>query len=340
MAEELEPQAAAKPRSSLWKTLLKLLVSAALIYLILRMVNLRDLGQVFQQANWPLLVGSFLLFCFSQVLRALRWHILVACHRPGISFLASLNALFVSFFFNMFLPAELGGDVVRGLWLDREVGSRSASFASVLADRIMGMLTMAVLATGSIIRGSGHISPHSVIMVLAVCAGLLLFAAAVASERVASFFLGLPIIPKRFDLAGRLQRFSEAVRLYRSQRRPIAWAIVWSFLFQAAIYVSYYYLAMALRMPCPLWSFFAFVPLITIMTMVPASLNGIGAREAGYVFFFHEVQLNATQATSLSLASYAFIIGISLLGGLVYLLQRDNRSARGPRQADEAIRRS
>jgi glycosyltransferase 2 family protein len=322
MSEELEAPVEQAKATPLWQTLLKLLVSVALIIVILHMIDLHELGRVFRQANWPLLIGSFAIFAASQVVRAWRWHVLIACHKPGLPFWVSLNALIVSFFFNMFLPAELGGDVVRGLWLDKQVGSRSATFASVLADRMMGMLTMAVIAGGSLAFGAGHISHTSVVMVLVVCVALLAATAVMSSERIANFVIGLRLWPKRFHIADSLHRFTAAIRLYRTQKRAVVWAIVWSFIFQGAIYGSYYYLAQALHTPCPLWAFFAFVPLITIMTMFPASLNGIGAREAGYVVFFHEVGLTATQATSLSLASYAFLVAVSLIGGLVYAAQK------------------
>jgi hypothetical protein len=151
---------------------------------------------------------------------------------------------------------------------------------------------------------------------------LLLITAVAASERIANFLIGLPIIPKRFDIAGRLRRFTEALRLYRTHKRVVLYALVVSLLFQGAVYMSYFILAQGLALPAPMWSFFAFVPLITIITMVPASLNGIGAREMGYAVFFAEVGLSSTQAVSLSLASYAFLVATSLIGGVVYALQK------------------
>jgi hypothetical protein len=325
MAEPTEPGAPeikATPATTPWKLALKIIFSAALIYLIIRLVDVGEIARVFQQANWTLLAGSFLLFAISQVLRAVRWHLLIAAHRQDITLPATINALFVGLFFNMFLPAEVGGDVVRGLWLDKNVGSRSATFASVLVDRLMGMLSMSLMAFIAIIAGAGQMGGATILMVVGVAATLLLFTAAIASRRIAGFFIGLPLIPRRFDLAARLERFSEAVRLYRRRGPVIARVIAWSFIFQFAVYLSYYFLAQALGLACPLWSFFAFIPLITIISMFPASLNGIGAREAGYVLFFREVGLGATQATSLSLASYAFLVAVSLLGGLIYLLNR------------------
>lgn len=326
MAESSPPGASemqAAPATTPWKLALKIIFSAALIYLIIRLVDLEEIAQVFVQADWVLLAGSFLLFAVSQVLRAVRWHLLIAAHSTEITLPATINALFVGLFFNMFLPAEVGGDVVRGLWIDKNVGSRSATFASVLVDRLMGMLSMALMALIALMAGAGQMGGATTLMVVGVAGALLLFTAAIASRRIAGFFIGLPVIPRRFDLAARLERFSEAVRLYRRRGPVIARVIAWSFIFQFAVYLSYYFLAQALGLvDCPLWSFFAFIPLITIISMFPASLNGIGAREAGYVLFFREVGLGATQATSLSLASYAFLVAVSLIGGLIYLLNR------------------
>lgn len=309
-------------REPLWKLALKVLISAALIYVIIRMLDFRELGQVFGRANWLLVGAAFLLFLIAQVLRTVRWHLLIVCQKSCVSFWVTLNAMFVGLFFNMFLPAELGGDVVRGLWLDKAVGSRSATFASVLADRIMGMLTMALLAGWAIISGAHTTSHSTVLLVVGLCVALLVFTVAAASERFARFLASLPIFPRRLHVADSLLRFSADLRVYRGARRAIALALFWSLIFQASIYISYWILARGLGLDAPLWSFFAFIPLITIITMVPASLNGIGAREMGYAYFFKEVGLNANHAVALSIASYAFLVAASLLGGLVYAAQK------------------
>ena len=311
-------------REPLWKLSLKIVISAILIYVIIRMLNFQELGEVFGRANWLLVGAGFALFLVAQVLRTVRWHLLIICQKDCVPFWATLNAMFVGLFFNMFLPAELGGDVVRGLWLDKSVGSRNATFASVLADRIMGMMTMAVLAGWAIINGAHHTTRSTMLLVVGLCAALIVFTVAAASERFARFLASLPIFPKRLQVGERLLRFSASLRVYRGTRRALAWALFWSLIFQAAIYISYWILALGLHLSPqpPMWSMFAFIPLITIITMVPASLNGIGAREVGYAYFFKEVGLSASQSVALSVASYAFLVAASLLGGLVYATQK------------------
>jgi hypothetical protein len=153
-------------------------------------------------------------------------------------------------------------------------------------------------------------------------AALLLFTLAATSERLAQFIAGLPIWPKRFALGERLLRFSQSLRLYRSHGPAVAYALFWSFVFQGAIYMSYWVLAKGLGLPAPVWAFFAFIPLITIVTMIPASLNGIGAREMAHVFFFTQVGLDPGQAVALSVGCFAFLAAVSLLGGVVYAVQK------------------
>lgn len=320
MTEDIvaQPQSQREP---LWKLALKIIISAVLIFVIVRMLDFNKLGLIFGQANWLLVSLGFLLFLLAQVLRTMRWHLLIACQKPDVPFWATLNAMFVGLFMNLVLPAELGGDVVRGLWLDKAVGSRSATFASVLADRIMGMLTMAVLAAVAIVMGARHTTTSTTMLVIGLCVALITFTAAAASERVARLLARLDFFPKRFDIGGRILRFGTALRVYRGTPRTIVWALFWSLIFQAAVYESYWVLAQGLGLNAPMWSFFAFVPLITIITMVPASLGGIGAREIGYAYFFKEVGLNTNQAVALSLASYAFLVASSLLGGVVYATQ-------------------
>jgi uncharacterized membrane protein YbhN (UPF0104 family) len=79
------------------------------------------------------------------------------------------------------------------------------------------------------------------------------------------------------------------------------------------------------------------VPMVSLLTLLPVSINGMGVREGGMLLFLRP--LGVTDATALSLAFlwFASFSVVGLLGGLVYLFGRFPRPADRGELPDEEI---
>ena len=62
---------------------------------------------------------------------------------------------YVGLFFNMFLPSTVGGDVSRCYYLSKGTGKWSNAFYSVLADRVIGISILFLMAAVGITLGPG-----------------------------------------------------------------------------------------------------------------------------------------------------------------------------------------
>jgi uncharacterized membrane protein YbhN (UPF0104 family) len=75
--------------------------------------------------------------------------------------------------------------------------------------------------------------------------------------------------------------------------------------------------ALALEVP---WSYcFVFGPLVNILTAIPVSLNGLGVREGGYVFFLSHIGIARESAIAFALTWFAVVLVCGLVGAAVYL---------------------
>ncbi len=95
------------------------------------------------------------------------------------------------------------------------------------------------------------------------------------------------------------------------------------------VVVGHYYLAgLALGIDVPLGAYVFIVPLATVVTALPISINGIGVREGilGYLLGLYSVD----PSTSLVFAwvLYAMLLGQGLLGGVVFALLKAWRRER------------
>ena len=70
----------------------------------------------------------------------LKWHILLRAQGIDVRFRSVLRYTFVGVFFNNFLPANVGGDVMRGYGLARDTDRAAESAVSVVVDRLVGLL--------------------------------------------------------------------------------------------------------------------------------------------------------------------------------------------------------
>jgi hypothetical protein len=60
------------------------------------------------------------------------------------------------------------------------------------------------------------------------------------------------------------------------------------------------------------------VPLVTLLTLLPVSINGVGLRESAFPLLLAPVGVAAADAVALSLLSFAVVSIASLAGAVVF----------------------
>jgi hypothetical protein len=152
-------------------------VAAGLLWLSLRGVDVRALGQALASARYWLLAPAMALTLLAFYLRALRWGVLLRTVKPmppGSLYAATL----IGFMANNLLPARLG-EFVRAWALGRsEQVSRSTVFATVVVERIVDVFCLLLLFAAALLvhpfppeaQGAGYAALG---LNLALVAGLL-----------------------------------------------------------------------------------------------------------------------------------------------------------------------
>ena len=101
-----------------------------------------------QPKHWGLLAAAF-AFCFTSiVITFLRWYYLVRALGIPFTLLDAFRLGFVGYMFNFVSLGNVGGDLFKAIFLAREHKERRAeAVASVMADRIIGLYALFLLAT-------------------------------------------------------------------------------------------------------------------------------------------------------------------------------------------------
>src|SRR5215475_8592367 len=126
---------------------IKIGVSVALYAYIFRTVHVATLWEKTKTADPVYVVGAIVLYLLVQLISAYRWYCLLTPLQIRVSFIKILGLYFVGMFSSLFLPATIGGDVVKIYYLNKEARSLSGATTTVFLDRDLGLGALLGLAT-------------------------------------------------------------------------------------------------------------------------------------------------------------------------------------------------
>jgi uncharacterized membrane protein YbhN (UPF0104 family) len=303
---------------------IKIVISAALLYLALRKVNLSELASRINIASlgW---IGMAIAVTFLQIfVGVLRWREIGAeCGAP----LATTQAMrfnLIGTFFNQTLPSSIGGDAVR-LWLVARGGAgwRAATY-SIFVDRAIGLIALAIIIVASLPWTYSLISdPHG-------RSALLFVDFAALAGGVGFLVLGRLRWPwlKRWWGTHHLHACSViANRVIFSRERGPTIAVL-SVLVHVLAVVIAWCVVQSIAAPVLFGQIFQLVPPVMLITMLPISIAGWGVREAtmGLAFGYAGLMTNEGVNVSLLYGAVSFIVGA--FGGLVWILSAE-KAAQG-----------
>lgn len=302
--------------------LFRLAIASALVGYLLWRSDPQDVWHALAHASTAPLLVAIALVLLDRAVMAYRWFVLL---RPleGQNlppFGTILRIFFVSTFVGTFLPASVGGDVVRAYSLSNHGVPKADSMASVFVDRMLGVLSVLLMALVGIALARDLAADRSVVLALgftaAVCtvAAVLIFsetADSMAERAIAQ----LPWAGARHVLGS----LFAAIRRYAAHHGALANVLVGSLAVQVLRVIQAYYLGVALGVAQPLITYFAFIPLILLIMFLPITANGIGTSQAAFVWLFSKVGTPPAEAFALSVLFVALGIIGNIPGAIFYV---------------------
>jgi hypothetical protein len=268
--------------------------------------------------------AAVLLVLVDRALNAYRWIALLCALSPGSRppFTTVLRIFFVSTFVGTFLPS-VGGDIYRAYSLAREEVPVSESAASVLMDRVLGVLSIVILAIAAIVVVPQYATDARVAAALGLAsAGCLGAAVCVFSERAAGLIQRLAARLPGARVRRIAVTLSESVRRYSRHRTDLAKVLVASVGVQALRVVQAYCLGRGLGIELAVVLYFVFIPLVMLVMQVPVTVAGLGTGQVAFDALFGQAGVPASQAVALSLLFIALGFVGNLPGAILWALER------------------
>ena len=299
-------------------------MSAGLLYFVLRSIDLAAFAQRVKGMNPLWMVLAVAVFALTMRISVWRWNRLLRAQHIEVETRRLTESMWVSLFFNNFLPSNIGGDVVRIADTAAAAGSKTLATTVILVDRTLGLTALLLVAAVGAFSASlaGVYIPGARWIWLASAVAITMAIPLIAMPDLVGYLLAPVRALNRPWLTERAQRLEDAILRFRKAPRAIGGAFVGAVLVHLIIVAFYLLTAQSLSVPLPLLLGAVLIPVSLAVQMAPVSINGFGVREAVFAFFFRRFGLPADAAVALSLVSTGLVMGLSLLGGLMFVRRR------------------
>ncbi|MCI0379005.1 MAG: flippase-like domain-containing protein [Gemmataceae bacterium] len=287
--------------------LLRILVSAALLTYLGWRTDWSSVRDAFARLRWEYWLAAVGVLLAAQCASAVRWKHFADSMRFRHSIGRLTGFYLIGTYFNLLLPTSVGGDVVRAWYLDGRSGRRWAALGCVLLDRLNGLAVLVALACLA-----ATFAPLAIPAWIPWCAWGLAAGGALG-------LLSLPVLARIARLSP--MRREQLQTLWRFLRSPrlLARATLLSLIVQAANVLAVWCVGLSIHAPIDAAYYWVFVPLISLLTLLPISLNGMGVREGAAVLFLAPFGIADGTAVTLAFLWFCVTVAVSLVGGVVYL---------------------
>jgi hypothetical protein len=124
-------------------------------------------------------------------------------------------------------------------------------------------------------------------------------------------------------VATKVDMISNSFQIMARHKAILLGSLVISLFNQLLVIAVTWIMAAGLRLEVPASYFLIFVPVITLISMIPVSLNGMGLREYAFLSLFGAIGIAPASCLALGLLSSIVLVLSSLPGGIVYIFLRN-----------------
>jgi glycosyltransferase 2 family protein len=297
---------------------LRVAVSIGLVTFMVSRLDTSNMLRFLRRADLGLVALPLLAVLADRALMAVRWMKLVEALGVHAARSKLFKIFFLSTFFGSFLPSGVGGEAVRAISFSRLTSKGIESVASVVADRLIGLLSMLLVGLLSLVVFY-RVYPHPALLYVVLASSVALLA-------VIGSALARPVhakLTERFGSAtGRfgewIEKGVEAMARYREKPGVLGVVLGISIGVQLLRVLQAYLLSESMELGTPAVYFLCFVPPILVVTMLPISVGGWGTANAAYVALFSQVGMDPDGAFVLSVLILGLGVIGNLPGGLIY----------------------
>lgn len=304
--------------SDLWnkktKALVKVLLSALLLFWLFRAVNPSNLLDAVSNAKVTLLILALLCQVTSNLVAGLRWRLAMGILDMGEPTAFFVKSFFKGTFFSQVLPGSIGGDGVRMLDLKGRGYNLSDSVDGVIVDRAIGLLALLFLCLSATFLESYKLPSEILRGVRIICiSGIAGFGFLALLSRLLTL--------EKIKYISFLARIAAKIcRVFYADRKTVV-ILFFSLVVHIFAVCCIYLLSTATGQHIGFITFLVTIPSVILLTVVPISFAGWGVREGAMVALFMSMGVPKEPILCISIL-YGLVVMFASLPGLFFWLRR------------------
>jgi len=304
--------------------LIKITVSLSLTIFIVHIIDFSALIQIISKTDNRLFFIAFVLVGVMHILNCFRWKLCLLEQSSKVSFWEMIIIYWKSMFVSLFLPTEYGGDILKIRFLWNRLDNNHRALVSVIWARISGLLAiilMLLCMTPFVYNRYDTVFIRNMILFLIAILLFLILVFWITKkfhQQLAQHF-NSGLIEKVMMGMHEIIAMISKIALNKSY----GWKIfLFAIIPQLMMVIINYLYALSLNqnMCINIMDMFFFIPLLSIVSLLPISLGGIGLKEGAFVVFFGVIGISKETALAMALLNRSIMLLYTLSGGLLFLI--------------------
>jgi len=287
---------------------------AGLIYLS----NPAALVRALSGADYGLIVAGVLFFFAGQLVAALRWYGIVRTEVRCVTRMEIFGLNLIGTFVGNFIPGQGGGDLAKSaLLFPKAPDKRAFLLASVIYDRLVGLMTMILLGGGMmLVLGMGQGRWGMYLLILLVVAAVLL-ALALGRKVWQACFRRMCAFPWLARMAHHIGRFSQELRALFINGSLFARCIGLSLVFQISRALVLWIMLRSILPEAQFLPVIVASPISTLIATLPITFGGLGIREGAFSLLMQKFGQPVDAAAAAALLALIPLFISSAIGALL-----------------------
>jgi uncharacterized protein (TIRG00374 family) len=244
--------------------------------------------------NWFYMIVAFVLCSAAMLLTFYRWYLLVWAQDFPFTIRDALRLGYIGYLFGYVAPGAAGGDVFKaGMIAAEQTSRRAVAAATVLLDRILGVLALFMVGAFAMLFQDPRILQNAVVKTCVIFLWV-----GTAGGVVGLFVMLHPAFP-RSRLLRRLIRLPKvgnligglvnAVLLYQQRRSILVLTVLISIVGHFGTLSSFYFCGLAInagKAAPGYWTQLLLIPMAELFAFVVPVPGGVGAQEWGIGYYY------------------------------------------------------
>jgi len=282
-----------------WKTLLSFFGIALFVYILFK-INLGVVLQEIKNSDLGYLFLAISLVGFLLLTQTLKWHVIARKQKMNISFIESFKINLISGFYGFITPSKMGA-IVRVDYLKKYSKDIGKGLANFVLDKILDIISVFLIFFVFFIKFKEKFSFVPILLLLGIFIAIVLFSFFIFKKNFVKpilKFLFERVVPKKIKskIKVKFDTFYDDI----PDKKYFVLFIFLNILNWALTYFITFIVGLAVGVNLNFVYFLAILPISTIISLIPITINGIGTREITLIGLFALFGISGEKVFSMS----------------------------------------